>query len=245
MNDWAPLRKLTQARIGLGRAGSAVSTRDLLSFQLAHAQARDAVWHEWDVAACKAELERAGEKPLLVASAAPDRATYLKRPDLGRRLARESAAQLSAARTDPPADVAVILSDGLSATAVHEHGVGCVQALLTALRAAGLQCSPVVLVPLGRVALSDEIGYELGARVAVIILGERPGLSAADSLGMYLTYAPAPGNTDAQRNCFSNVRGSGGLAPQLAAARLTALLRRALTLGLSGVALKDDAPQLP
>jgi ethanolamine ammonia-lyase small subunit len=245
MNDWAPMRRVTQARIGLARAGAAVSTRELLEFQLAHAQARDAVWHTWDIAQCKIELEHAGVKTQVVASAAPDRATYLKRPDLGRRLDAASQGQLAAAREEPCADVALILSDGLSATAVHEHGVACMIALIAALNATSTRCSPVILVERGRVGLSDEIGHALGARVAVIVLGERPGLSAADSLGMYLTHAPAPGNTDAQRNCISNVREPGGLPPALAAARLTSLLRRALTLGLSGVALKDDAPQLP
>ncbi|MET0386475.1 MAG: ethanolamine ammonia-lyase subunit EutC [Polyangiales bacterium] len=244
MNDWAPLRKATQARIGLRRAGAAVSTRDLLEFQLAHAQARDAVWHSWDSAACAVELEQREIKTLQVTSAAPDRQTYLTRPDLGRRLDAESLVQLTAAAEEPPPDVALILSDGLSATAVQQHGVATIEAMLTALKGASLRTSPVVLVERGRVGLSDEIGHALHARIAVIVLGERPGLSAADSLGIYLTHSPAPGNTDAQRNCLSNVRTPGGLPPQLAAARLVALLRRSLALGLSGVALKDDAAAL-
>ena len=139
----------------------------------------------------------------------------------------------------------MILSDGLSATAVLEHGVRTVQAIASAFDAAGVSCSPVILAERGRVALSDEVGHTLGARVAVIVLGERPGLSAADSLGLYLTYNPTPGNTDAQRNCISNVREPSGLAPQLAAARLVGLVRRALALRLSGIPLKDDASQLP
>jgi len=244
MNDWAPLKRVTQARIGLARAGAAVSTRELLEFQQAHAQARDAVWHSWDAAACGAQLSAAGVTSAVVKTRAPDRATYLKRPDLGRRLDPESVKQLLALRSDPPADVALILSDGLSATAAHEHGARTVQALAKALTAANLRIAPVILAERGRVALSDEIGHTLGVRVAVIVLGERPGLSAADSLGMYLTYNPTPGNTDAQRNCLSNVREPSGLAPQLAAARLTALVRRALALQLSGVQLKDDASQL-
>ena len=245
MNDWAPLKRVTQARIGLARAGAAVSTRALLDFQLAHAQARDAVWHSWDANACASQLRAAGLQALVVKTGAHDRATYLKRPDLGRRLDPESQPLLLSARSDPAADVALILSDGLSATAVHEHGMHTVQAISSALQAAALSCTPVILAERARVALSDEIGHALGARVAVIVLGERPGLSAADSLGMYLTYAPTPGNTDAQRNCISNVRAPNGLAPQLAAARLTGLLRRALALQLSGVALKDDSSQLP
>lgn len=244
MNDWLALRKHTQARIGQARSGSALATRELLDFQLAHAQARDAVWQAWDVAACAQQLTAAGIPSLRVASRAPDRGTYLKRPDLGRKLDPASVPQLMAARTEPAADVALILSDGLSATAVNEHGVVTASAIRRALEGSGTRCSPVVLAEHGRVALSDEIGHALGARAAVIVLGERPGLSAADSLGIYLTYAPAPGNTDAQRNCISNVRSPSGLGPQLAAARLAALLQRSLALGCSGVSLKDDAASL-
>lgn len=245
MNDWAPLKRVTQARIGLQRAGSAVSTRELLDFQAAHARARDAVWHEWDIAKCQAELRDAGIETLRVETQAKDRASYLKRPDLGRRVDASSLPLLAAARTEPATDVALILSDGLSATALHEHGVKTIRTLLDTLNRASLTTSPVVLAQHGRVALSDEIGAALGARVAVIVLGERPGLSVADSLGIYLTFDPKQGNTDAQRNCLSNVREPNGLPPQLAAAKLTELLRRSLTLGYSGVALKDDAPILP
>jgi len=259
MNDWAPLRRVTQARIGLARAGSAISTQALLEFHAAHARARDAVWCAWDIDSCQRQLRAAGATTLRVASAAPDRATYLKRPDLGRRLAPESVPVLEAARealrdAEPQTkqgdrasaiDVALVLSDGLSATAAHAHGASTMLALLGALQAAGLRCSPVVLAELGRVALSDEIGHVLAARSAVIVLGERPGLSAADSLGMYLTYAPAPGKTDAQRNCISNVREPAGMSAQLAATRLSSLLRRSLALGVSGVELKDDGLLLP
>lgn len=244
MNDWLALRKHTQARIGLARSGSAVATRELLDFQLAHAQARDAVWKRWDVEACAAELEVKKVGSVIVKSRASDRATYLKRPDCGRQLDPDSILPLTAAKTEPAAQVALILSDGLSATAVHEHGVTTMLAIRTALERSGTSCSPIVLAEHGRVALSDQIGQALGARVAVIVLGERPGLSAADSLGIYLTYNPTPGNTDAQRNCISNVRSPAGLAPQFAAARLAALLTRSLALGCSGVALKDDATSL-
>jgi ethanolamine ammonia-lyase small subunit len=245
MSDWIALRRHTQARIGLRRAGAAISTPELLAFQLAHAQARDAVWHPWDVGACANALRDAEVPHLVVSSAAHDRATYLKRPDLGRKLEPAGGPQLMAARTEPAAEVALILSDGLSATAVHEHGAQTMLAIRSTLERAGTSCSPVVLVEHGRVAISDEIGHALGARVAVIVLGERPGLSAADSLGIYLTYGPRPGNSDAQRNCISNVRHPNGLAPQLAAARLVALLQRSLALGASGVGLKDESPALP
>jgi ethanolamine ammonia-lyase small subunit len=244
MNDWLALRKHTQARIGLARSGAAVATRALLDFQLAHAQARDAVWKRWDVEACAAELEATQIASMIVKSRASDRATYLKRPDCGRRLDPASVPLLTAAKTTPPADVALILSDGLSATAVHEHGVTTALAIRNALERSGTSCSPIVLAEHGRVALSDEIGEALGARVAVIVLGERPGLSAADSLGIYLTYNPRPGNTDAQRNCISNVRSPAGFAPKLAAARLAALLTRSLALRCSGVELKDDSKSL-
>ncbi|MEY4576692.1 MAG: hypothetical protein RL701_1395 [Pseudomonadota bacterium] len=242
---WQALRKVTQARIGLPRAGSAVATRALLDFQRAHALARDAVWRPWAVQDSEAELRAHGIETLHAPSLARDRATFLKRPDLGRSLDPSALPQLRAARREPAFDVALILSDGLSATAVHEHGVPTLLAILDSLRAATLSCAPIVLAEHGRVALSDDIGEALAARVAVIVLGERPGLSAADSLGLYMTFGPKRGNTDAQRNCISNVRAPNGLDPQLAAARLTALLRRSLALGQSGVALKDDAAQLP
>lgn len=245
MNDWSALKRITQARIGLERAGSAVSSRELLAFQLAHAQARDAVWRDWDVQACAAALQRAGCATLLVQSRATDRAVYLKRPDLGRRLDQASLDSLVAARGGGQSEVALILSDGLSATALDAHGIATVLAIRSALEAASVSCTPVVLARFGRVALSDEIGHALGARVSVIVLGERPGLSAADSLGLYLTHSPAPGNSDAERNCISNVREPGGLPPQVAALRLVSLLRRSLALGVSGVQLKDGGPALP
>jgi ethanolamine ammonia-lyase small subunit len=245
MNDWSALKRVTQARIGLERAGSAVSSRELLAFQLAHAQARDAVWREWDAQACAAAFQRAGCPTLLVQSRATDRALYLKRPDLGRRLDQPSLDALAATSDRGKAEVALILSDGLSAAAVDAHGVATVLAIRIALDAAAVSCTPLVLARFGRVALSDEIGHALGARISVIVIGERPGLSAADSLGLYLTHSPAPGNSDAQRNCISNVREPGGLPPQVAALRLVSLLRRSLALGMSGVQLKDGGPALP
>jgi ethanolamine ammonia-lyase small subunit len=245
MNDWSALKRLTAARIGLARAGSAVSAQDLLAFQLAHAQARDAVWREWNAQACATELEQRGLASLIVQSRATDRALYLKRPDLGRRLDQASLASLVAAGEPHKAEVALILSDGLSAAAVDAHGASTISALHKTLQSAAISCSPVVLARFGRVALSDEIGHALGARVSVIVLGERPGLSAADSLGIYLTHSPSVGNSDAQRNCLSNVREPGGLPPSVAALRLLSLLRRSLAAGMSGVHLKDGGPALP
>jgi ethanolamine ammonia-lyase small subunit len=245
MNDWSALKRLTQARIGLTRAGSAVSSQDLLSFQLAHAQARDAVWREWDAEACAAALEQQGIASSIVHSRATDRALYLKRPDLGRRLDAASLASLTAASEQEKPEVALILSDGLSAAAADAHGVSTLSAIRKTLQSAAISCSSVVLARFGRVALSDEIGHALRARVSIIVLGERPGLSAADSLGIYLTHSPKLGNSDAQRNCLSNVREPGGLPPTAAALRLLNLLRRSLASGTSGVLLKDGGQALP
>jgi ethanolamine ammonia-lyase small subunit len=242
VSDWAPLRRYTEARIGQVRAGTSVSTQELLSFQLAHAEARDAVIHAWDVDACSAELAAADIDNLVVRSRAADRTTYLARPDLGRQLEPDSLRLLESRRAEEPEDVALVLSDGLSATAVQNHGVATIQALLESLRRRGLRCSPVVLVGNGRVALSDVIGHALGTQTALIVLGERPGLSAADSLGFYLTHQPKPGNTDAMRNCISNVREPGGLSPRVAAERIAALLVRAIEIGTSGIELKAFEP---
>jgi ethanolamine ammonia-lyase small subunit len=248
VNDWAPLRRYTRARIGLPRAGTSVSTPELLAFQLAHAQARDAVLKGWDAEMFSRELGDAGIESLLVKSCAWDRMTYLMRPDLGRKLEEKSLEALRTRRAEKPPDVVLVMSDGLSATAIHSHGLSTLRALLEALRRRALQVAPIVLVQNGRVALSDVVGEALGARAAVVVIGERPGLSAADSLGMYLTFGPKRGNTDAQRNCISNVREPGGLSPLAAAEQLALLLTRSLEQGVSGVALKAqaaDAPALP
>lgn len=247
MSDWAPLKRYTGARIGLERVGTGTSTRELLEFQLAHAQARDAVMHPWDLDACARALEAAGVETLTVRSRAHDRTQYLTRPDLGRRLEPDSLAALGERRPAEPESVALILSDGLSATALESHGVMAVRALIESLARRGLTTTPVVLVRNGRVALSDVIGHALKAQVAVIVLGERPGLSAADSLGFYLTHGPKPGNSDAGRNCISNVREPGGLPLRIAAERLSSLIVRSLELGASGVALKafEPAAEIP
>jgi ethanolamine ammonia-lyase small subunit len=220
-----------------------VSTSELLAFQLAHAQARDAVLKGWDAELFSRELGDAGIESIVAHSRATDRTMYLARPDLGRQLDAVSLEALKKLRAEKAPDVALIMSDGLSATAVHSHGVSTLRALLDAFRRRALQVSPIVLVQNGRVALSDVIGEALGARVAVIVLGERPGLSAADSLGMYLTHGPKRGNSDAQRNCISNVREPGGLSPLAAAEQLAFLVTRALEQGVSGVALKAQAAE--
>lgn len=243
MNDaWHALRRFTQARIAQGRAGCALPTEALLDFQLAHALARDAIDQPWDVDEFAVGLARLGLTSLCLQTQAADRVQYLQRPDLGRSLAADSLERLLAYRHDA-IDVALIVSNGLSSTAVDKHGLALLQALVVALQGLALCCGPVCLAPNGRVALADQIGEGLRARLSVIVVGERPGLSAADSLGIYLTYAPRVGKSDAERNCISNVRPPEGLAYDAAAAKLAYLCAEALRRGVSGVALKDDMPE--
>ncbi len=241
-NPWQQLRRFTRARIALGRAGHSQTTDTVLAFGLAHAQARDAVHLPLDCAAVEAALGQAGFASLSVHSAAPDRAHYLRRPDLGRRLDEPSRARLAASAGAAP-DVAFVIADGLSALAAQRHGVPLLCAVRERLPQ-GWTMAPVVVAEQSRVALGDEVGERIGARQVVMLIGERPGLSSPDSLGIYLTYAPRAGRTDAERNCISNVRPEG-LSYAQAAERLVFLLRGAAALGGSGVALKDDsAPAL-
>ncbi|HYQ37708.1 MAG TPA: ethanolamine ammonia-lyase subunit EutC [Pseudomonas sp.] len=240
-NPWQPLRQLTPARIALGRAGSSLPTAAQLAFQFAHAQARDAVHLPFDHAALREGLAARGLDSLLLHSAAPDRDTYLQRPDLGRRLHPDAARLLraQAAGHAGGCDLAIVIADGLSALAVQRHSLPLLDRLLEALRGEGWSLAPVALVEQGRVAVADEVGELLGARMSVILIGERPGLSAPDSLGLYFTWAPRVGLTDAQRNCISNVRREG-LSYATAAFRLRYLMREACRRQLSGVALKDE-----
>jgi ethanolamine ammonia-lyase small subunit len=238
-DPWHALRRFTAARIALGRAGSSLPTREVLAFGLAHAQARDAVHHRLERGVLEAALAAAGLAPVIhVHSAAPDRAHYLRRPDSGRRLDDASRERLAAATPGDAPDVVLVVADGLSALAAERHAVPVITALRPLL--AGWRIGPVVVAEQSRVALGDEIGVALRARQVVMLIGERPGLSSPDSLGLYLTHGPRPGLTDAERNCISNVRPEG-LAYPLAAARLAHLLAGARALGKSGVALKDDS----
>ena len=237
---WARLRRTTPARIALGRVGHALPLGEVLDFQLAHAGARDAVHATLDGARLKAEL--APLPTIQVESDAPDRIAYLRRPDLGRRLSSRSSALLAAA--SGAWDVVFVIGDGLSATGVQAGAAALVWACIAEV--VGLTIGPIVIAKQARVALGDPVGEALGARVCVTIIGERPGLSVHDSLGIYMTFAPRPGRTDAERNCISNIHGAGGLSPQEAARTLGWLLREALRRELSGVALKDDqTPALP
>lgn len=243
MDAWHTLRQFTQARIGQGRAGSSWPTAAWLDFQIAHAAAQDAVRAVWDVADFRETLERAGLPSLTLRTRATSRDLYLQRPDLGRRLDLDSRGLL-AFYSGPTTgmDVALMITNGLSSTAASRHGLGLLQAITGQLASHQLSHGPISLVPDARVALSDEIGELLGARLAIIIVGERPGLSAADSLGAYLTLAPEVGRTDADRNCLSNIRPPDGLGYAEAASKLTYLALKALQCGFSGVALKDDMP---
>ena len=236
-DPWHHLRTLTPARSALGRAGVSLPTAAHLDFQLAHARARDAVHVALDVPALRRDLEAAGLESVAVRSAAVSREVYLKRPDLGRRLDGESGERLSALRGAP--DAVFVVADGLAAAAAQRHAAPVLAAAAALLRAAGWRIAPVIVAEQGRVALADEIGARLGAGLAVVLLGERPGLSAPDSLGAYLTWQPKVGRTDAERNCISNIRPEG-LAYDLAAATLVHLMTEARRRRLSGVALKAD-----
>ncbi|MBC7964078.1 MAG: ethanolamine ammonia-lyase subunit EutC [Steroidobacteraceae bacterium] len=242
-DSWIALRRFTQARIALGRAGHALPTRAVLDLQLAHAQARDAVHFPWDIEAFAGQLRDLGAETLILETPISSRSEYLRRPDLGRELSEVSRSRLRSLNA-VEADVALIVTNGLSSTAVERHGIPLLRAILNGYRSRQIRVSPVCLVADGRVALSDDIGSLLAARVAVIIVGERPGLSAADSLGLYLTFAPQPGNSDAQRNCISNIRPPQGLSYEDAAAKLLYLTGEAIRRGLSGVALKDQMAEL-
>jgi ethanolamine ammonia-lyase small subunit len=241
-NPWHALRELTAARIALGRAGVSLPTACHLEFQLAHAQARDAVHHGLDAAALAARLAQAGMASVTVDSACPDRATYLQRPDLGRVLSDPSRAALAPCGCD----LALVVADGLSALAIERNAPPFLELLQEGLARGGWRCAPVTIARQARVAIGDDIGAALGARAVLVLIGERPGLSSPDSMGLYLTWGPRPGLTDAARNCISNVRPAGLGYPQ-AVHRLLYLLGQARLRGLSGVQLKDEteAPAAP
>lgn len=258
-NDpWQALRRLTQARIALGRSGASVPTHAQLAFQLAHAQARDAVHTELDGAALSESLRELGQECVAVHSAAADRQMYLQRPDLGRQLDAASRAALAAvAGPNGPVggvDLSVVIVDGLSARAVAQNALPFLRLLLPrlskdvspegsqheALR--GWSLAPMAIASQGRVAIGDEIATALTARAVLVLIGERPGLSSPDSMGLYLSWAPRVGMADAERNCISNVR-PAGLSYESAADKLHYLLTEARRRGLSGIALKEEAPQ--
>ena len=235
-DSWAKLRPLTAARIGLGRAGAGIPTGETLRFKLAHAQARDAVHNTLDHEKLAAELPFS---VLHLHSAAIDRIEYLQRPDLGRTLSPDSRKRLQ--HLDLPAsDLAIVIADGLSALAIQRNVVSFLKHFCP-LIAPHFSLAPLVIVRQGRVAIGDEIGHLLRARAVAVFIGERPGLSSPDSLGIYLTYAPRPGLTDERRNCISNIR-HAGLPHQAGAEKLAWLLHESLTRQISGINLKDEMP---
>jgi ethanolamine ammonia-lyase small subunit len=251
-NPWRRLNQFTAARIGLGRSGVSLPTRELLAFQLAHAQARDAVHTPLDMDSLSQQLEKlALEQPLLnstnplcLHSEAVDRPTYLQRPDLGRRLCDTSRLLLQQEHdqneVEQPFDLALVVADGLSATAIAHNAVPFIRELCHALASSDQpwHMAPLTLVEQGRVAIGDDIGERLNARAVLVLIGERPGLSSPDSLGLYLTWAPHRGLTDARRNCISNVRPEGLNYPE-AARKALYLLNETRRLHLSGVNIKD------
>jgi ethanolamine ammonia-lyase small subunit len=235
------LRALTPARVGLGRTGVSQQTVDLLDFQRAHAQARDAVHAQLAVGALAPELKAlTGGEVLRLHSAAPDRTTYLQRPDLGRTLDAASRRAV-AAWPDRGFDLVLVVADGLSALAVERHAALVLRDLLP--RLAEWKLAPLCVVEQARVAIGDPIGQDLGANLCVVLIGERPGLSSPDSLGAYVTWDPAPGRTDAERNCISNIR-NGGLGYGPAAAQIDILLKEARQRKLTGVGLKAASLEL-
>ncbi len=235
------LRQFTMARVGLGRAGNSLPTSELLGFRLAHARARDAVHCPFDVRSLLLEIRQLNLETIAVESDARDRTEYLRRPDRGRRLCAASLPPLEGQAAEY--DAAFVLADGLSPVAVLRHAVPVLRLVSTELARDGWSIAPVVVVERGRVAIGDQIGATLGARLVVILIGERPGLSSPDSLGIYLTWDPRPGRTDADRNCISNVRPEG-LSYQAAEFKLLFLAREARRLKLTGVQLKDDTARL-
>ncbi len=238
---WRDLRRYTTARVALGRVGNGLPTAAHLDFQEAHARARDAVWSALDLERLEADCASLNLPIHRVASQAADRRTFLLRPDLGRRLAEADATRL--ARSPTPGAFLLVVADGLCAEGIQSGAPALLAALMPLLHAQRMAPGPIVLAQQARVALGDEIGEAMQAAMVVVLIGERPGLSATDSIGAYLTWGPRRGRRDAERNCVSNIR-PGGLSAAEAAAKLAWLMQAAMARGGSGVALKDEAPTL-
>lgn len=237
-DPWQHLKPYTAARIALGRTGVSLPTNEILDFGLAHAMARDAVHLPLDVVALSQQMNNAGFATLAVDSAVNNRQAYLLRPDLGRRLSEQSAAALSNHK-EKHFDLVILVGDGLSSMAIKNHALSMLQALRSQFPSEW-KVAPIVIASQARVALGDEVGELLQAKLILMLVGERPGLSSPDSLGLYLTYAPKVGKADSERNCISNVRPEG-LQYQAAAYKVMWLAREALRLQCTGVALKDES----
>jgi ethanolamine ammonia-lyase small subunit len=238
---WQMLRELTAARIALGRAGASLPTQAQLDFQWAHARARDAVYHPLDMNLVKAQIDALSLEVCSLTSAATDRQTYLKRPDLGRVLNDESRDKIiaRAALLADPVDLVIVVADGLSAQAIERNAAKMLRALLPALKDNAISLAPICLVQQARVAIGDEIGEILHAQMVAIMIGERPGLSSPDSMGIYLSWQPKVGLLDAARNCLSNIRPQG-MSIDVALEKLMYLLTQAKERKLTGVSLKDE-----
>jgi ethanolamine ammonia-lyase small subunit len=241
-DPWDSLKKFTAARIALGRTGSAEPLQAMLQFRMAHALARDAVYAVLDQHLLGHELTQLQHPCFVLHSQAATRNDYLQYPHKGRKLNEASISQLKEFNSTGY-DVCIVIADGLSATAVNKHAIPVISRLLPLLNNAGFSVSPVCVAEQGRVAIADETGWLLQAKLVIILIGERPGLSSPDSLGIYLTYHPQPGLTDEARNCISNIRPEG-LQYDLAAGKLFFLIRESLRLQISGVTLKDNQQQL-
>lgn len=237
------LRGMTDARVALGRFGSGLPTKAALAFLLDHARAREAVWTAMDHGGIERRLSALGLDVIAVESLAGERSTYVRRPDLGRRLSDASLEKLKSSASGGGNDVVIVVADGLSSSAVDINAAPLVEALLRRLRAQSLAVGPVVVAAQARVALADPVGEALGARLTIMLIGERPGLSAADSLGAYVTYEPKSGTADSRRNCVSNIR-DGGLAIDVAADQIATLVSQMWRAGLSGVGLRDAVGKL-
>jgi ethanolamine ammonia-lyase small subunit len=236
------LRQMTEARVQLGRFGAGVPTRAAQSFLLDHARARQAVWSEVEWKVLASHLTGLRLDLVEVQSKAADRSVYVRRPDLGRRLSKASAEQLAQKR--PGTDIVLVIADGLSASAIETNAVPLVRAIVERLATRRLSIAPLVLASQARVALGDPIGEIFKARISIVLIGERPGLSSADSLGVYMTFGPKTGTPDSRRNCISNIR-NGGLGIERAADMVLALVTAMLARGVSGIELKPDVTELP
>ncbi|HEX6429111.1 MAG TPA: ethanolamine ammonia-lyase subunit EutC [Niastella sp.] len=241
-DPWAELKTYTAARIALGRTGTAEPLQALLQFRLAHAHARDAVYAVLDQELLLHELQSLQQAAFVLHTQAANRSEYLQYPDRGRRLHANASAQLKEFNSTGY-DICLVLADGLSATAINNHAIPLLKLLLPLFESARLSVAPVCVVQEGRVAIGDECGHWLQAKLVAVLIGERPGLSSPDSLGVYLTYHPTPGLTDESRNCISNIRPEG-LPYQVAAEKIGYLINESLRLQLSGVGLKDNTGQI-
>ena len=237
---WKELKSYTQARVGLNRTGHAIGTRENLEFQWAHAQARDAIHTPWEVELLKEELSQMNTKGECLSTQVTDRSEYLKRPDLGRLLSNASEAKIKSLKL-PRADLLILVSNGLSSRAIHAHAGRFLRILLPELKARSYTFEPLFFIPDARVAIGDHLGEIVKPKLSLTLIGERPGLSSPDSMGLYLTFGPKLGKTDADRNCISNIREPHGLSYEQAVHKTLFLLEEALRRRLSGVQLKDES----